>query len=122
MPGEHAIAKTGRETFDLTFNCVRKIALGTMRRVGIGPESLSALRRTSLVEETLLRDQNKWTLRMMAAGDFAFAQSNLLQRSAKVKGSGPAAFWCPPRHRFRERVIDFEDCGSMAKKVESRVI
>jgi hypothetical protein len=73
MPGEHAITKARRETFDLTFNRLREIALGTMRRVAIGPKSVSALRRTSLVEETLLCDQNKWMLWMMAAGDFAFA-------------------------------------------------
>src|SRR5689334_20854322 len=122
MPHQHAIAKAGRETFNLVFHRLGEIARGTNGGVAISPESLFALGRAGLVKKTLLRDQNEWALRIMAARDFAFAEGDLVQGSAKMKGSGTTAFGCPPRHCFGERIVDLKDCRSMPKTAESRTI
>ena len=107
MPGEHAIAKAGRETFDLTFNRVREIeprnhaARGHRPREYVCPPAHEFGRRDSVA-----RSKQMDASGMIAAGDFAFAQSDLLQRSAKVKGSGPGGILVPataPVQRARNR-------------------
>src|SRR5689334_13910759 len=100
MAGQDAIAKAGRETFDLIFDRRCEIALGAAGSVTVRPECLLARRRTRRIEEALLRNQNKRSFRIAVLCNFALAQGNFLQRSAEMNRSGTPAYGCAPRYLF----------------------
>src|SRR5437588_7065203 len=78
--------------------------------------------RARFIEQTLLRNQDKRTLRNFAAGDIAFGVCNFSDRSAEMDRPCSATCIRFPRNRRRERVIDFENSRCVLKIFQSMAI
>src|SRR5450432_4186455 len=118
MPGENAIAKAGRETFDLSFDALRHVDRGLVRHMTIPPKRVLTARRARLIEKTLLRDEHEWSFGMFAIRDRAFGGRNFIHRSAHMHCSRAATFIRAPRNRGAECVIDFKNAGAAPKSCE----
>ena len=115
---DNAIAETRCKAFDLPFDFVGHIDCTTGWQVAIRPQRVLPT-RCSLVEQTLLRDQDERTLRNFIVSDRAFSDGDFLQRPDRVNCAGAPARFAFPRNRCAQRVIQFENCGSMPKTFES---
>jgi hypothetical protein len=70
------------------------------------------------VEGCLLHKEDIGALGMVSPPDGAFGRGDLIQRAAQVDGAGPQAFGRPPRRRPVERVVHFENAGTVAVAAE----
>ena len=82
VTGQNAIAKTRRESLDLPFDPLRHVDVASERHVSVGPERIFAGGRACGVEETLLRNEHKRTLRNFSARNVAFSHGDFIECAA----------------------------------------
>src|ERR1017187_3377444 len=112
-PRQNAIAESRRETLDLRLQAVQHVELRTVGHMAISPCGMFPLRSARRVEQTGLRQQNKWALGMVSMPHGFLRRSNLLQSASQMYGCGAQAFGGPPRNRARQGVVNFEDAGAV---------
>src|SRR5262249_23074108 len=84
VTSDNAIAKTGRESFNLRFNAVRHVALAIEWNLAVDPEGMSAARCPRFIKQTLLRDQHKRPLRNFSLRDVAFSGCDFTNGAAEM--------------------------------------
>src|ERR1019366_7051043 len=81
--------------------------------MAISPCGMFPLRSARRVEQTGLRQQNKWVLGMVSMPHGFLRRSNLLQSASQMYGCGAQAFGGPPRNRARQGVVNLEDAWAV---------
>src|SRR5262245_31901667 len=98
VASQDAIAKARCEALNLTLDRFSHVAHRPVWDVTIGPERLLALGCSRGIEQTLLRDEHKGTVRMTTGGDRVFAFGNFFHAPTEMQRAGCAAILCAPRN------------------------
>ncbi len=114
-PRQDAIAEAGREAIDLIFEVVKHVYLRPIRHMTIGPGCVFACRGPCAIEKTGLGQQNEGTVGVLSHSYCIFGRGNLLKRSADMHRCCPRTFGSFPGNRCVQRLIHFENAGSIAE-------
>src|SRR5512133_369397 len=106
--GEDPLAEAGREAFDLVFDVLADVDGRAVGDVAVRPRRVLADGRARVVEETLLREQDKWLVGVPSLPARALGLDDLCRRAAEVDGGRACSVGRAPRDRAVERVVDFE--------------
>src|SRR5918994_179557 len=88
---ENTVPETGGETFYLRLDPLGHIEGRAVRDVAVRPHGVLALRSAGGVEEALLGEQDKESLRVLSPGYGGLARGDFLQRPTEVNGPGSPA-------------------------------
>src|SRR5262249_32939174 len=122
VTSKNAILKAGSESLDLRFNAVRHVAVATEWNMAVGPERMLAMRCASFIKQTLLRDQRKRTFGNSSARNVAFSSSDFVHGASEMNCAGAAAGFGFPRDRLAQRIVNFENSGSVPERFQSTPI
>src|ERR1700757_1653451 len=84
----------------------------------IGPCRMFAARCPRAIEQTRLRQQNKRMIGVLAVSHCLLRGSNLFKASSQMHRRGSQAIDCLPRNRCVQRIVHFEDAGSVAEALQ----
>jgi hypothetical protein len=80
--GENTIAKAGGETFDLGFQGLQHVYVGTVGDVAVGPCNVLPCRSACGVEETWLGEEYEGALGMPTVAHIVFGRGDFLECTA----------------------------------------
>src|SRR5512132_2811362 len=115
VAGNHAIAKTGRESLDLRLNALRHVHLAVEWNMAVRPKRVLPARGASFVKKTLLRDQHEGTFGNFPARDVALSCGDFIDAASEMNCACATARFRFPWNRLTQRIIDFENSRRVSK-------
>src|SRR5438128_7938777 len=98
----------------MVFKSGKHVELGTVWDVAVSPGRMSPARGSRGIKKTGLSHQNHGALCMLSEAHSFFRSGDLVKASAQVHGYGSQAFAGFPWNRPVQRIIHFENGGSIS--------
>src|SRR5438132_180824 len=122
VAAQHAVPESRRETLDLVLNTGRHIERRTIRHMTVCPGNVATSRRPGRIENCRLSKKNEWPFRMPAISHRTFSRGDFLEGPSKMNRAGSAAYFARPWDGVLHRVVNFENCRTIANALQSAVI
>src|ERR1700691_5817428 len=114
-PRQNAIAEAGSEPINLILQFLKHTHRGAVGHMTISPRRMFTRGSACAVEKTGLGQQNEWMVGIVSRSYCLFRRGNLIKASAQVHRRCSETFGSFPGNRCAQRVIYFENTGSVAK-------